>query len=63
MNSNGIFKAVEVEARVEEVKNFEKDKKARLTYAVVEESALAAIARANGAHGLLKAPELVDMLK
>ena len=63
LNSNDIFKAVELEARAAEIKKRDRDRKARLAYAELERSAKAGLARVDGNWALLKAPELIDLLK
>ena len=63
MNSNDIFKAVEMEARAVQIKERERERKARIAFSELEKRAKAAIARVNGNNAILKATELVDLLK
>lgn len=39
LDSNDIFKAVEIEVWIDEIKKIKKDRKVRLVYAIMEESA------------------------
>ena len=63
LNSNDIFKAVEMEARAVQIKERERERKARIAFSELEKRAKAAIARVNGNNAILKATELVDLLK
>ena len=63
LNSNDIFKAVELESRAAEIRKRDRDKKACVAYADLERSAKAGLARVDGNWAKLKAPELIDLLK
>ena len=63
LNSNDIFKSMEVEARKETVKELLKQRAERKKYAELEEKALQALARIDGDPRQLKAKELDTLLR